>query len=506
MTQPRFVAVLNRIVRCVAAGVAAMAIVCGLDEVRMNAAPPELVPAPHGDFPPLPPAPDDSDHRPLRPLDEEMWDARGSFLYQPEGDRWGIDEHHKPPLRLPEDWVKPQAVTLFAPFLGTGPIDLRGRWPGPDGYAWEPRFVLAGSYRVFGLAFRENGDDLVALGHQLRLDFDLQLTGTERFHVQWRPIGRRDTGGSYYAFTDPEGYVDNSTAEPDRYWFEGELGSMFGAWLDKNHPWDWTVTVGKVPLPMHNELLINDEVLAVIVNKNNLMPGNVSNLNLQLFYLFNDVDFELEQRGEVLGVHATADHQHAFYEATYAYWRGPGGRDEMHFAGLSRTQFYGAYTLAARALAKFAPDRLDGSGQLFVLEVNRLLAGERHLFGFRPTLAYVNAFAATSGWRSMAGANFNRLDTAFEVNPLIRITAGSAPDDRFGVTGGIQSFRRGQDQSISPEFAVESRAGTVVLGVGLRYQQKLSARTWWELLLVANESDDRRYDRYGALASWFVLW
>ena len=36
----------------------------------------------------------------------------------------------------------------------------------------------------------------------------------------------------FYRFSAPQTYVDNSDATPDRYWIEGELQSVLGAWTD----------------------------------------------------------------------------------------------------------------------------------------------------------------------------------------------------------------------------------------------------------------------------------
>ena len=75
------------------------------------------------------PSPEELDDAPLRPLAEELWLHGGSYLYQPEGDRlnWPApgDSCYQY-LRLPEDWQKPQPVTLFAEYLGADPINP---WP-----------------------------------------------------------------------------------------------------------------------------------------------------------------------------------------------------------------------------------------------------------------------------------------------------------------------------------------------------------------------------------------
>ena len=471
----------------------------------------ELFAPPAGlSFPPLPPEPVAPGQVTLPPLERELAEKGGSSLYVPEGDAvasgFAQSLTHHPTLRLPESWQEPQPFTLGPPYLGTGPIQLFGRWPGVDGYAWEPRFVQSGSYQVFGLGIHQGGRDQVAVGHQLLLDFDLRLTGTERFHVQYRPIGREGSGGSYYQFTRPSGYVDASTAEPSRYWFEGELASMFGGYVSPFARADITVTAGKFPFAAHNFLLINDELLGVMLSQDNLTVGTLSNINLQGFYFFNDVSAPYPEDGGAVGVHASVDHRGAFHELTYVYWGLQAGSAGVHHAAFSRTQMLGAYTLAARVLLKFAPADRFGDGQLYVLEANREIDLGWHPLGWEPHFVFANAYLATPGWRSIAGANFNRLQTAFEVNPLVSIAAGLQPDDRWGLTGGVQCFRDHEDTSLTLEVAVENIRDKVAWGAGMRYQEKLSARTWWELLAIANASDDPTRDRLGAFASWFILW
>lgn len=469
-----------------------------------------LPPPANASFPALPPPPEPV--LGLGELDQELATHGGAHLYVPGGDLSLLPPEefgsHHAKLRVPEDWHAPQPFTLFAPFLGTGPIHLHGKWPGPGGYAWEPRFVFSGSYEVFGFGLGQANREQLAIGHQLTMDFDLRLTGTERFHVQYRPLGRDATGGSYYQFTNPEGYVDASTAEPSRYWFEGDLSSMLGSYLSPFGAWDINITAGKFPFAAHNTLLINDELLGVVVSQDTIRLGTLSNLNLQALYFFNDVDtsFRGGNDGQIVGLHASADRRHAFYEATYAYWDPRHVGSGVHYIAVSRTQFYGAYTLAARGLFKFAAPADRGNGQLLVLEANRKVASETRILGFEPSLIFANFYIATSGWQSIAGSNFNRLQTAFEISPLVNIASGVAPDDRWGMNGGVQWFRHHEDESLTTEIAVESIRDRLAGGLGIRYQRKLSARTWWELLAIANASADSSRERYGAFARWFVLW
>jgi hypothetical protein len=466
----------------------------------------QILQPPAGDFPPLPPHPEPIAEG-LLPLDEELWEHGGSYLFQPEGDRlhWPQSSSAEM-LRLPESWQAPQPFTRFADFLGADPIVIEPypRWPG--GYAWEPRLVGYGAHQSFGFALEQNNRRQDVLGQQLLLDLDFQWTGTERVHLHFRPLGRRNTGGSYYQFSDPDGYVDNSVVGPQRYWLEAELHSLLGAYVDPFSPLDVNLVVGKFPFALHNSLLMNDEITGVVVSKNTIYAADLSNLNIQTFYAFEDVDTYVNNDSQLLGTHITAEHRRTLYEFTYAYVNHDGDNQRnAHFAGLSRTAFIGPLTLAGRALFKWGDESGAGAGQLFSVEANYSRILESRPLGIESAVLFCNAFRVSDGWTSLGGGNFNRLRTAFEVNPVIRIAAGTANTDTVGVASGVQLFRRNQDESFVPEVAFESPAGEVVWGVGLRYQRKTSARSFLETLGVLNFSDDPQFDREGAFLSHTIL-
>lgn len=476
--------------------------------------PPEaeaLPPVEPDGFPPLPPDPYESESSPLPPLETELWNHGGAYLYTPEGDRlnWPHDDgaHYKL-LRLPEDWVEPKPTTLFAEFQGTDPIliDPRLKWPGPNGYVWEPRFVGYGSLEMFAFALEQNNRRQDVIGAQLRLDLDLALTSTERFHVQHRPLGRENTGGSYYQFSNPEGYVDNSTATPDRYWFEGELHSIFGAYLDPFKALDYNIVAGKFPFALHNSLLMNDEFLGVALSKNTIYAGNLSNLNVQAFYGFNDVDAFGPSNGQVLGTHLSIDYRKRFYEATYAFAQHDfdSSRDS-HFAAVSGTRFFGPLAFTARGLFKWGDEGGRGDGQLLVLESNYTRAFYENAFHFEQGVFFCNAFYQSRGWNSISGGNLNRLRTAFEINPLVRIAAGGMPAENLGIALGVQLFRHHQDESFVPEIAFESPDGTPVAGIGLRYLRKTGSRSYFDVLTSFTLSDDPRFDREGVFTSYTII-
>jgi hypothetical protein len=461
------------------------------------------------DFPPLPPDPNEHGSESLLPLDEELWWHGGSFLYSPEGDHlnWP-DPHagdHYQVLRLPENWQAPQPITLFDDYLGSGPIPHHSqlKWPGQHGYVWDPQVVMYGAYELIGIALEENDTRHDLIAHQLLVDVDVRLTGTERFHMQWRPVGEGDSGGSFYQFSEPKGYFDNSTALPERYWFEGEIASIFGGLFHNPFiPRDYNVVVGKFPFQLHNRLLINDEILGAVVSKNTIYCGDLSNLNVQLFAGLDDVDAFTDGAADVYGAHVSADWRRVFFEMSFAQLRHSrlSNRDAQ-YAALSATKSFGPTTVAARALAKWSDAGGRGSGQLLVLEANKMRIFDTHPCGIEKGLFYATAFRATKGWNSIAGGNFDRLRLAFAVDPLVTLSAQRAPDDNYGVTFGVQLFRHHEDESIIPEIAFEAPQNTAVLGVGIRYQRKTGKRSYFELQGIGNFSEDPQFRRQGVFLS-----
>ncbi|MEZ6133075.1 MAG: hypothetical protein R3C59_30765 [Planctomycetaceae bacterium] len=439
------------------------------------------------------------------PLSDELFQHGGSYMYQHRGDRLGtpaLGTEHFQFLRLPVNWIAPEPVTGFTEFLGADPVHQLP--PEKSGYSMDPRFVAAGSYTAFGLAFEQDVQKRAAIGQQLLLDFDLRLTGTERFHVQWRPLGERMTGGSWYNLTKPRDYVDNSTITPDRYWFESELHSLLGSRLDPLASQNTNMVIGKFPFSIHNNLLMNDEILGGIIGRNNIPFAQTSNLNVQVFTGLNDVDTYAGVESQVAGLHATIDHRKQLYEVTYAYVNSHGPRD-THFLGLSGTRFFGLLSLAGRAMFKIGDDGGTGDSQLCVLESNYTRAFEPNPLNFETAVFFSNAFWAADGWNSIGGGNFNRLRTGFEVNPLIRLSTTPGNQNTVGATVGVQLFRHHEDESLIPEFAWESPNGDSVYGAGLRYLRKTGSQTYLEILGLINRSPGTQHDRDGIFVSHTIV-
>jgi hypothetical protein len=479
----------------------------GWDEISAAASP---VRQASFDRPPL-----ESPESRLPPLEEELHRHGGSYLYEPldvTARFYRPPGVHWPVLRLPADWQEPQPLSLPEEFLGSQPIlwDRVWSWLGARGYQWEPRLVAYGSYEVFAAALEDAGRRRDGIGHQLLLDIDLALTGTERAHVQFRPLGGKNSGGSFYNFAEPAGYIDNSELAPQRWWIEGELQSIFGGLIDDpTQQWDVNVTLGKFPLVLQNFLLMNDEVTGILVGKNTLIVPPFSNINVQTFYLFDDVDAFSNRSTDIVGAEVTADYRLAFLEATYIHTfdRSRSDRDADFFA-IAGTQFFGPLTLAGRAMFKAGDRGGTGDGQLYVLEsslTRRPAAWLEQHTGVELAVGYVNLFHATTGWSTVAGGNFDRLRSLFVLDPLLQIAMGRTPGDTLGAAAGVQLFRQHQDESIIPEVAIEKVRSETVWGIGLQYERKLTPWIYLNVRGVKTWSGDPALVREGILASTFFL-
>ncbi len=451
----------------------------------------------------------------LPPLEVELHHHGGSYLYEPldvNSELHESHDDHATRLRLPEDWQEPQPLSLPYDYLGSHFIEWQPQlsWFGCPGYQWEPRFVAYGSYELFAGLFEENDVRRDGIGHQLLIELDLALTGTERAHVQFRPLGEQNSGGSFWQLSSPSGYNDNSTGVPQRWWIEGELQSIIGRLIhDPTIQLDVNFTAGKFPFALHNSLLMNDEITGVVLGKNTITHTPLSNLNVQAFYAFDEVDAYSNQNADLVGLNLTGDYRHAFLEMTYAHAFNAGNSDlNASYFAFSGTNFFGPLSLAGRAMFKQGDEAELGDGQLYVLESNFTRSPshwwEEHT-GVELAVAYINLFKATSGWQPLADGNFNRLRNLFVLNPLLQIAAGRQPGDTTGVACGVQLFRHHEDESIIPEFAIEETQGDTVWGLGLRYQRKLTPRTYLDVRGLKTWSDLPALVREGVFVSTFVI-
>ena len=77
------------------------------------------------------------------------------------------------------------------------------------------------------------------------------------------------------------------------------------------------------------------------------------------------------------------------------------------------------------------------------------------------------------------------------LDPVITVAALAAPDDNAGLALGVQWFRDHENQSLTPEVALDAPGGTPVWGASLRYQIKTGPRSFFDIRGIGTYSRDR---------------
>jgi len=216
------------------------------------------------------------------------------------------DEHHddehelkttfsdKPaPMRIDDVPDRPSPLfELGDPFLGTGPIS-RG-FTIPTGALWQPSFLVYGSYRSAFQTFNDGDETFTEWANRLDIFGNLQLSGTERVLIGFRPLDEAgDFTGYFYEPNNARqsGWADGFNGEITHLFFEGDLGEIFpGLDPSDSGQYDIGFAVGRQPLFYQEGLLINDRIDAVGITKNNIFPKGISNLQVTAIYGWNEIN------------------------------------------------------------------------------------------------------------------------------------------------------------------------------------------------------------------------
>jgi len=360
-------------------------------------------------------------------------------------------------LSLSMMWPKSGwAVTIFgSDFLSPGKI-------------WDPGFSLFGEelsprLDVDGLARVQILDDQLQNQHndlivpQVDLQTNLQLTATQRVFALFRPLEYGDREPTFYKFGNDHGWTGSFGATPQALFFEGTPLN----WLSPNDrlPLDMTLSVGRIPLFLHNGLWFNNFFDGFSIAKNNIQLGNLSNFNVLYFLTLGETQPGLtlttpsrrESEKKVMGVDFNFNWSDYFIEGSwalsYANGRVPGAQMNLNrnFWAVSVTRSF-SYdgSVSFRAMGSTA-NSTASDGELFVLEAQRGVLG---------TQLYSNVFGATRNWiaPSVQGSALNREGILFtfdrlvatpQLNPRASGTVGGVVGDIINPTGHV---------TFAPEF------------------------------------------------------
>ena len=117
-----------------------------------------------------------------------------------------------------------------------------------------PQFLVYGDWRTV-LASNDNGAaENTQLASQLNLEFDLNLTATERLHMFVKPLDdggkqtRLELGGTPVDDIDGTGFQAELDFDPETFFFEGDWGYIQSGLTDEYTTFDLPFAVGLVPV------------------------------------------------------------------------------------------------------------------------------------------------------------------------------------------------------------------------------------------------------------------
>ena len=394
-----------------------------------------------------------------------------------------------------EIWTQRPWVECGLPFYDAGPIPVSGTRLGVTNLT-QPKFYLYGDYRV---AFAQNelvrGDKTV-LAHRLNLEADLWITSTERFHAFFGPFQEdadfmRVEEGKFFE------ELDFFQGDTDTFFFEGDLGQIYGGLSGQYAPIDLPVTAGLVPLLFQNGVGALDAIVggAMTIPAQNSPMLDWSNYDVTFFAGFDRVttgalDFA-DDAGAVFGVTTFIESRGGYLELGYGFVDDQAGLDRSyHNLAMSYTRRY-ANTISnsVRVIVNTGQDR-DGVRQtadgVLLLVENALLSRDAY-----HTIPYLNFFAGFDRPQPLVragafgGVLFNT-GILFQSDQLTGYpTLDGSGNNTWGAALGVELLTPGYDQQLFVEVAALGVMGPAAdraaagdqVGLGVRWQKKLSTAT-----------------------------
>jgi hypothetical protein len=376
-------------------------------------------------------------------------------------------------------------------FLGTG--KLYEGFETPWGAIWQPQLWIFGTMRSAVYTFDDGVTDPSAeWGNRLDLYANLQLTGTEKIILGIRPLDRnRLDQFSRVTFNDNRGgNQEEFNLDIRTFFFEGDLGSLFPK-LDPGGytKMDFGFTVGRQLLLFQEGILLNDEIDAVGLVRNNIRLPGVSNLRSSFLYGWNEVGRSNAQdfsgtSTNIFGMFNSADTYFSTINLDLIYTKDANVQtdEDAFYVGLSAIQRIGHFNTAFRintSISEGINSAQVGNGTLLSSEIS-----------FTPKssddVVYLNTFASVgnftqAGREPVVGGPLGALGILFASPSLGNFGSelNSFADDVVGFALGYEAFWQNHRRSLTLEIAGRkdtSGEGLDDAAVGFEFRQRLFHR------------------------------
>lgn len=411
-------------------------------------------------------------------------------------------------------------------FLDTGNL-ARGFVVPVIGWAVQPRLwaysTLRSSLQHFDAGNKT--DATTEWANRADVFFNLQLSGTEKIILGIRPLDINRPGQfSGYNFspnnTRDEGWFDNFNAQIRTLFMEGDLGSMFPVLDDGGAGWiDFGFTVGRQPMIFQEGIMINDDLDAVGLVRNNLRPPGFSNLRISALYSWNDNDRDRffidrpDSDPELFGLFINADLRKSTinWDMIYTNDDDDDGNGDAFYHGVAIIQRIGHYALAVRANTSLAFDEEIASvatGSLLSVELSKNVSRS-------DDIVYFNAFSSIenytqAGREPIVGGPLAAIGILFASPNLGGYGAELSPlaNKVAGIATGYQAFWDGHRRNLTMEFAMRrDLSGNDLHDYGLGFSGQQALGRFFLLQLEGfysflTDRDDALGGRFEFLIQW----
>ncbi len=355
-----------------------------------------------------------------------------------------------------------------------------------------PQFLVFGDFRTAIASNQLGGNSTTRTASELNLDFDLKLTGTERFHMFLSPLddGVNNTG---YLFDDDE-FVDEFDAQIDFGYFEGDLGAIVGGFIGKTLPFDLPFAIGEIPLLFQNGIWMEDAFLgfAATIPARNSPRFDISNMDVTFFAGYDQVNSDAfpgdDSAAKIYGMASFIESMNGYWEIDYAFLDDRSFDDRSyHNIGIGFSRRYGRLLSNSTRI-------IVNAGQSTAAVENTadgvLLLSENSLITGAPStvVPYLNFFAGfdrpqSAARAAAAGGILRNTGILFESDGMTGYpTLDPTANDTFGMALGLNLLPNDFGQQLVVETAMLGVMGDAAnrnapgdqYGLGVRYQLPLT--------------------------------
>ena len=366
------------------------------------------------------------------------------------------------------------------------------------GYSWfgkhnniTPQLLVYGDVRTAAASNTQNGNNVSQIAFEVNLDFDLKLTGTERFHMFMSPL---DDGRNTRWLLDDDEFVDESDADIDFGYFEGDMGAIVGGLTNRTLPFDMPFAVGVMPLLLQNGVWFEDAFLGVATTlpARSSAKFNISNMDTTFFAGYDKINSDAfigdDSAARMYGVASFIEAMNGYFEIDYAFL------DDRTFNDQSYHNFGFAYSRRFGRLLSNSTRVIVNAGQSTDVVENSadgvLLLSENSLITSSPStlVPYMNFFAGfdrpqSAARAAAAGGVLRNTGILFESDGMTNYpTLDATANDTYGGAFGINLLADDFSQQLVVEMAMlgvmgedaNRNAAGSQYGVGFRYQLPLT--------------------------------